>query len=222
MGFIGVQPATVPLTSSDITDGIISTAKISDDAVDNTKLDLTDNYAFTGTITGASDIVLLATSNSTSTVTEVDITLPTGYDNYLLHTMIKGDHTGSSTKFGLQIKLDGESSFITSNYSTQGELLDNGTRVNDNSGASNIILYHSSASDMFFSSQIFLDGFGRTDVASNVSCITSKGLNGSASTWVTGGSHTTEATALAKVVEIRVKPVNGNFVHAYYKLYGLN
>ena len=55
MPFIGVQPATVPLTSSDITDGIISTAKIADDAVGNTKLDLTANYAFTGTITGTPD-----------------------------------------------------------------------------------------------------------------------------------------------------------------------
>tara|TARA_R100001129_G_C5193003_1_gene211361 strand:- start:50 stop:634 length:585 start_codon:yes stop_codon:yes gene_type:complete len=54
MGFIGVQPTSVPLTSSDITDGIISTAKIADDAVDNTKLDLTANYAFTGTISGTS------------------------------------------------------------------------------------------------------------------------------------------------------------------------
>ena len=65
MSFIGVQPATVPLTSSDITDGIVSTAKIADlavstakianDAVENTKLDLTANYAFTGTITGAGE-----------------------------------------------------------------------------------------------------------------------------------------------------------------------
>ena len=65
MPFIGVQPATVPLTSSDITDGIVttakiadtavSTAKIADDAVGNTKLDLTANYAFTGTITGTPD-----------------------------------------------------------------------------------------------------------------------------------------------------------------------
>ena len=55
MPFIGVQPATVPLTSSDITDGIISTAKIADDAVGNTKLDLTAYYAFTGTITGTPD-----------------------------------------------------------------------------------------------------------------------------------------------------------------------
>ena len=53
MGFIGRQPTPVPLTSSDITDGIISTAKIADDAVGNTKLDLTANYDFTGTVTGA-------------------------------------------------------------------------------------------------------------------------------------------------------------------------
>ena len=40
MPFIGRTPTPVPLTSSDITDGIISTAKIANDAVDNTKLDL--------------------------------------------------------------------------------------------------------------------------------------------------------------------------------------
>jgi len=39
MPFIGVQPATVPLTSSDITDGIISTAKIADDAVTGAKIE---------------------------------------------------------------------------------------------------------------------------------------------------------------------------------------
>lgn len=57
MPFIGVQPATVPLTSSDITDGIISTAKIADDAVENTKLDLSANYAFTGTVSGVGKIL---------------------------------------------------------------------------------------------------------------------------------------------------------------------
>ena len=67
MGFIGVQPATVPLTSSDITDGIISTAKIANDAVDNTKLDLTDNYAFTGTISGAGKILQILQNTSTNT-----------------------------------------------------------------------------------------------------------------------------------------------------------
>ena len=36
MGFIGRQPTPAPLTSSDITDGIISTAKLANDAVDKT------------------------------------------------------------------------------------------------------------------------------------------------------------------------------------------
>ena len=53
MGFIGRQPTPAPLTASDIADGIVSKAKIANDAIDNTKLDLTDDYAFTGTITGA-------------------------------------------------------------------------------------------------------------------------------------------------------------------------
>ena len=38
MGFIGNQPTPVPLTSSDITDGIITTDKIVDDAVTSPKL----------------------------------------------------------------------------------------------------------------------------------------------------------------------------------------
>ncbi len=66
MPFIGVQPATVPLTSSDITDGIISTAKIADDAVGNTKLDLSANYAFTGTVSGAGGIFQIKQATSTT------------------------------------------------------------------------------------------------------------------------------------------------------------
>lgn len=67
MGFIGKQPTPAPLTASDITDGIVSTAKLGDsavttakinnDAVDNTKLDLADDYAFTGAITGAGKLL---------------------------------------------------------------------------------------------------------------------------------------------------------------------
>ena len=77
MGFIGVQPATVPLTSSDITDGIISTAKIADDAVGNTKLDLSADYAFTGTVTGAGGLVSATEVDASGT--QVDFTnIPDG------------------------------------------------------------------------------------------------------------------------------------------------
>ena len=69
MGFIGKQPTPVPLVSSDITDGIISTAKIADDAVGNTKLDLSANYAFTGTITGTKGILQTKTFVTESVAT---------------------------------------------------------------------------------------------------------------------------------------------------------
>ena len=71
MGFIGVQPTSAPLTSSDITDGIISKSKIANDAVDNTKLDLASDYAFTGTISGAGGgKVLQAVSSTLSSSTD--------------------------------------------------------------------------------------------------------------------------------------------------------
>ena len=38
MAFIGKQPTPVPLTASDITDGIISTDKLADTSVTNAKL----------------------------------------------------------------------------------------------------------------------------------------------------------------------------------------
>ena len=86
MPFIGVQPASALLTSADIQDGQITTAKIADDAVGNTKLDLTANYAFTGTITGTG-MALLLDATISSAVSEYDISstyINSTYDNYYL------------------------------------------------------------------------------------------------------------------------------------------
>ena len=52
MAYIGRTPTGSILTGADIADGSISTAKIADDAVGNTKLNLASDYSFTGTITG--------------------------------------------------------------------------------------------------------------------------------------------------------------------------
>ena len=45
MGFIGVQPATVPLTTSDITNDIVNSDKIADDSISEEHI---DNTAITG------------------------------------------------------------------------------------------------------------------------------------------------------------------------------
>jgi hypothetical protein len=51
MPFIGVQPASALLTSADIQDGQIIKAKLANDAVDNTKLDLSSSYDFSAGLT---------------------------------------------------------------------------------------------------------------------------------------------------------------------------
>ena len=64
----------------------IPTGGIADDAVENTKLDLTSNYAFTGTITGASGLVLLQTVTASNSAT-VDFSgnFSSTYDNYIIY-----------------------------------------------------------------------------------------------------------------------------------------
>ena len=63
----------------------IGTNGIADDAVGNTKLDLTANYAFTGTITGASQFTLLstATASNDSTINFNNSLITSTYDHYM-------------------------------------------------------------------------------------------------------------------------------------------
>lgn len=60
MPFIGVQPATVPLTSSDITDGIITGAKIEDNPTIAGNLTVSGTANVTGVTTLADNIVFSA------------------------------------------------------------------------------------------------------------------------------------------------------------------
>ena len=106
MGFIGRQPTPVPLTSSDITDGIISTAKIVDDAVGNTKLDLTANYAFTGTITGAGEA--LEEGTWTPVMTSFNHTTQIGrYIKIGKMVTVHAHIVGTSTRSGASISVGG-------------------------------------------------------------------------------------------------------------------
>jgi len=85
-GYIGNFPTALPITTSDLTDGLVTTAKIANDAVDASKFDETDNYTFTGTVSGAGagayEVVNSSTSSNTSTF-EV-----TGFDNGNNHFLI--------------------------------------------------------------------------------------------------------------------------------------
>ena len=138
MPFIGVQPATVPLTSSDITDGIISTAKIADDAVGNTKLDLSANYTFTGTITGAGGLVSATEVDASGT--QVDFTsIPDGVKHIKVIGQGLSISSGSGTPNSFFVMRIGSNNTIeTSGY--------DGCWLGQNSAGTDGVVYEISAS----------------------------------------------------------------------------
>tara|TARA_R110002020_G_scaffold418044_1_gene627304 strand:- start:178 stop:795 length:618 start_codon:yes stop_codon:yes gene_type:complete len=78
----------------------IPTAGIADSAVGNTKLDLTENYAFTGTITGASDITKIVTVNGAG-ASEIDFNGNLGSFNYNM-IVFKDLQTASDVSFKMR------------------------------------------------------------------------------------------------------------------------
>ena len=65
----------------------VRTGGIAADAVDNTILKLDDNYAFTGTISGAGGLIKLLSATISSAVSEYDISstyINSTYDEYRL------------------------------------------------------------------------------------------------------------------------------------------
>jgi|TARA_R100000458_G_C8202889_1_gene192859 hypothetical protein len=94
----------------------IGTNSIADDAVGNTKLDLTANYAFTGTITGVPSGLTKITSHTIQAVNEFNITsiFSSTYDNYrIIASGIGVLSTNGEATFRL---IDSSGSNVTSNY----------------------------------------------------------------------------------------------------------
>jgi len=79
-----MSKTTIP--TGGITDGTIATGDIADDAVGNTKLDLSANYAFTGTITGTPNNLVQVSSVSlgTSGAYAHNGIFSSTYDTYLI------------------------------------------------------------------------------------------------------------------------------------------
>ena len=157
MGFIGVQPASVPLTASDITNDIINADKIADDSISEEHI---DNTAITGfsaltsladtdkfLVSDASDsgnlkyvenqylgggslVKLAQVDNSTSSSTVSDITLDhfsTTYDYYKFYATLGADTGGSDWRVRFR---DGGSDITASYYiysATNGQINSGGT-----------------------------------------------------------------------------------------------
>ena len=84
MGYIGTKPSAVPLTSADITDSIITSAKIADGTIVNADINASAGIDSTKISGLSSDYVRLATTTVSSAVSEVNFT--TGFsDTYKIY-----------------------------------------------------------------------------------------------------------------------------------------
>ena len=86
--------------------------------VASTGIDLSDTFAFTGTVTGTSDLVKVSTTNVTSAVSSVDFeTLSTDFNHFCVHI---AEPIPSSNNEGLvmQFKLNGSYQTGTDGYKT--------------------------------------------------------------------------------------------------------
>lgn len=145
MPYIGQSPASKLLTASDITDGVISTAKLADssvltakladDSVGNTKLDLSADYAFSGTVTGAGTHTLLGTTTASSSanVTFTSSTF-TGFNIYMIDGIMVQP---ASNDVKLRLRVAGSDGSIDTgsiyNYAAKG-LTSTGSDVDNGNG----------------------------------------------------------------------------------------
>ena len=149
------------IPTNGIADSAVATAKIADDAVGNTKLDLGANYAFTGTISGtggAYEVVSSSTSSSTSTfeITGLDngnrhffatATIEPLADSDSNHLMFQYGNSGGYYSFGHSVcthiftKYDGSSKSLDFSSNT-----DDGSKLQITKDALGSDSYHTNQS----------------------------------------------------------------------------
>ena len=144
MGYIGKKPTPVPLTSSDVTDGIISNAKLAQDVISaETELATapadTDEFLISdggvlkridASLVGGADMVLLATTDVDSAVSAVsfDGYFSSTYKNYKL---IVSNTIGATNGAYLKIRYRRSNADVTaSNYDTVMTHSDSATTSN--------------------------------------------------------------------------------------------
>ena len=206
---------------------MVSTLKVNKIQIPNSDSDVisldasTGNITFNKTISG-SGYDLLASVYSTDTQASVEISLPTGYTSYYL-TIVSVADTSSNGHYDLTFKRDGQSSFDTSNYTTQGKILDvTNNQLNTNSGGSSLQLLSSdSGLNGAYYFNIWLNGYGTADVASSMTYQATKAVAGASGTWMGGGANTVDATNNSKMIAVNFAPSTGNITKLHYRLFGI-
>ena len=243
MAFIGVQPTSIPLTSSDITDGIISTAKIADDAVTSAKipanavtdseLNLGSDYAFTGTVSGTPTsrkllrtITISSNTNSISFVHGANgVVLDSTYSRYEITVDSAVPSATDAPQLILLVSTNGGSSYHTTDAynSTYHRHYSNGsTTGNDSAYVNDFALNH----DQGVSATANNGGATGTIIVDNLGTASRTVFNGNffgfgASSYYIHSNSIGALASTAIVNAIAIAFTNGDIASAKFKLFGV-
>lgn len=194
----------------------IDTPSLQADAVDNTILDLTSNYAFTGTITGASSLVKISNTTISSDVGQVDFE-PSNFTDYKVYILIGNRLQASSdgVDVGLRIKDTGYKTdeygrmFNNSSSGGTGAVLLNDNGLGNNTSGS--LIYED------FNFKVTMFGF---EVNRRWRCF-GQSSYGNTSSVKRGADFSAGSNYSTEITGVRVFPSAGNFKSGQITLYGL-
>jgi len=193
--------------------------------IQSESVNLADNFAFTGTVSGAGGMTKLATVSSTSSVSSIEISTDySAHINFRLILNIVGDNSSTSNGI-LRWKRSGQSSFDTGAiYGAQGSLLDaDNSHLNENATANHLYFVNSQPPNRGYQVDMWLGGLGSTSAGNAMSCLTTMtGLQASVASFALGGSYDNSTNAKEKVTELQLAFSNGNISELNYTLYGMN
>jgi len=122
----------------------IPTAGIADDAVGNTKLNLASDYAFTGTVTGASQFTLLSTQTASadSTINFNNSLITSTYTHYMF-TLDNIRFSVDGADIYINTSIDNGSNFLASHSYYSNRFYDGTYRIDQQTSQSSVRIFSS-------------------------------------------------------------------------------
>jgi hypothetical protein len=238
MGYVGKKPTAVPLTASDVTDGIISNAKLAQDVISaETELavapETTDEFLISdaGTlkridyslIKSDPTHVLLSTTTVSSAIVNVDITsnIDSTYKTYMFQFI---NLLPYNNNVNLQLLFFTGGSIETSSiydYSYRSITSDAATNFGNEQNAAQIDMTNaqSNNSDGGLSGRLFLNDPSNTSFDTIANWTFAYQHNGNKVSEVAGSGRIEDNTA---VTGVRFKMSGGEIASGIFKLYGVN
>ena len=201
----------------------IQTGLVDTNAIGATELNLADNFAFTGTVSGVGNMILVSSGSSTTTAGSLEISLDySDYEHFLLLLNIKGTSTSSSENLDVRWKRDGQPyNTGSSDYSVTGHYQDGNTNRNAN-GQNTMELFWTNLPGTNWVASVWFWNVGNTTKQNKLESSIMKAKSDGCSAYVAHGAINNETNNLNKIIETQFFFTAGDVDEYSYQLYGVS